>query len=110
MARSGSKPERRERDDRPGEGYDPVRKHLSIKDKRGEMKSVSKRVQNQFNAAIAEIETLNDMRTGTFGVVVVSNDASHANAMLSNVAAFIERSLDIAYLGEVEIELFGFDG
>ncbi len=83
---------------------------FSIKEKRGEMKSVAKRVQNQFNAAIAEIETLDDMRTGTFGVVVVSNDASHANAMLSNVVAFIERSLDLAYLGEVEIELFGFDG
>ncbi len=83
---------------------------FSIKDKRNELRSISKRVQNQFNAGIAEIETLNDMRTGTFGVVVVSNDASHANAMLSNVVAFIERSLDIAYLGEVEIELFGFDG
>lgn len=83
---------------------------FSIKDKRGEMKSITRRVQNHFNAAIAEIETLNDMRTGTFGVVVVSNDVSHANAMLSNVVAFIERSLDIAYLGDVEIELFGFDG
>ena len=83
---------------------------FSIKEKRGEMKSIIKRVQNQFNTAIAEIETLDDMRIGTFGVVVVSNDASHANAMLSNVVAFIERSLDIAYLGDVETELFGFDG
>ncbi len=83
---------------------------FSIKEKRGEMKSIIKRVQNQFNAAIAEIETLNDMRTGTLGVVVVSNGTSHANAMLSNVVAFIERSLDVAYLGDVEIELFGFDG
>lgn len=82
---------------------------FSIKEKRGEMKSVARRVQNQFNAAIAEIETLDDMRTGTFGVVVVSNDASHANAMLSHVVGFIERTLDLAYLGEVEIELFGFD-
>jgi uncharacterized protein YlxP (DUF503 family) len=50
------------------------------------------------------------MRTGTLGVVVVSNDASHANAMLSNVVSFIERSLDLGYLGDVEIELFNFDG
>lgn len=83
---------------------------FSIKEKRGEMKSVIRRAQNQFNAAIAEIETLDDMRTGTLGIVVVSNDASHANAMLSSIVASVERSLDLAYLGDVEIELFGFDG
>lgn len=83
---------------------------FSIKEKRGEMKSISKRVQNQYNAAIAEIETLNDMRTGTLGVVVVSNDASHANSMLSNIAGFIDRTLDLGVLGDVEIELIPFDG
>ena len=83
---------------------------FSIKEKRGEIRSLSKRVQNQFNAAIAEIETLNDMRTGTLGVVVVSNDASHANVMLSNVIDFIERSLDLGVLGDIETELFPFDG
>lgn len=83
---------------------------FSIKEKRGEVKSVIRRAQNQFNAAVAEIETLDDIRTGTLGVVVLSTDASHANAMLSNIVAAIERSLDLAYLGEVEIELFPFDG
>ncbi len=83
---------------------------FSIKEKRGEIKSLSKRVQNRFNAAIAEIETLNDMRVGTLGVVVVSNDASHANSMLSTIVEFIERSLDLGILGDVEIELFPFDG
>ncbi len=83
---------------------------FSIKEKRGELASISKRVRNRFNAAIAEIETLNDMRTGTLGIVVVSNDASHANAMLSTIVNFIERTLGLGYLGEVEIELFGFDG
>jgi uncharacterized protein YlxP (DUF503 family) len=83
---------------------------FSIKEKRGEIASVTKKVRTRFNAAIAEIETLDDMRTGTIGVVVVSNDASHAQAMLANVVEFIERSLDLAYLGEVETELFPFDG
>lgn len=83
---------------------------FSLKEKRGEIKSLSKRVQNRFNAAIAEIETLNDMRVGTLGVVVVSNDAAHANSMLSTIVEFIERSLDLGILGDVEIELFPFDG
>jgi uncharacterized protein YlxP (DUF503 family) len=82
---------------------------FSLKEKRGEMVSIGKRVQNRFNAAIAEIETLDDMRTGTFGVVVVSNSAPHANQMLTAIVAFIERSLDLSYLGEVEIEMVPFD-
>lgn len=82
---------------------------FSLKEKRGEMASVSKRVRNRFNVAIAEIETLDDMRTGTFGVVVVSNSAPHANQMLNTIVGFIERSLDLSYLGEVEIEMVPFD-
>jgi uncharacterized protein len=83
---------------------------FSIKEKRGEISSIVKRVRNQFNAAIAEIETMDDMRTGTLGLVVLSNNASHANSMLSTIVAFIERSLDLGHLGDVEIELFSFDG
>ena len=82
---------------------------FSLKEKCGEMSSISKRTQNRFNAGIAEIETLNDMRTGTLGVVVVSNDANHASQMLHTIAGFIERNLDLGYLGDVEIELVPFD-
>jgi len=73
------------------------------------MASISKRVQNRFNAGIAEIETMNDMRTGNFGVVVVSNDANHARQKLQSIVGFIERNIDLGYLGEVEIELVPFD-
>ena len=82
---------------------------FSLKEKRGEMTSLSKRVRNRFNTAIAEIETLDDMRMGTFGIVVVSNSAAHANQMLSTIVEFMERSLDLSYLGDVEIELLPFD-
>ena len=82
---------------------------FSLKEKRGEMSSISKRVRNRFNAGIAEIETLDDMRTGTFGVVVVSNDANHASQMLQSIAGFIERNVDLGYLGEVEIGFVPFD-
>jgi len=83
---------------------------FSIKDKRREMRSICQRVQNQFNAAIAEIEDMDDMRAGTLGVVVVSNSAPHANQMLSRVEAFIERTLDIGTPGDSHIELIPFDG
>ncbi len=82
---------------------------FSLKEKRGEISSLTKRVSNRFNAAIAEIETLDDVRTGTLGIVVVSNNANHASQMLHSIAGFIERQLDLGYLGEVEIELIPFD-
>lgn len=82
----------------------------SLKEKRGEIASVTKRVRNRFNAAVAEIETLNDMRTGTLGVVVVTNDASHAQAMLAKVTEYIEQCLDLGYLSDIQTELFSFDG
>lgn len=82
---------------------------FSLKEKRGEISSLTKRVSNRFNAGVAEIETLDDIRTGTLGIVVVSNDANHASQMLHSIAGFIERNLDLGYLGEVEIELIPFD-
>jgi uncharacterized protein YlxP (DUF503 family) len=82
---------------------------FSLKEKRGEMSSLIKRASTRFNAAIAEIETLDDMRTGTLGVVVVSTSANHASQMLHTIVGFIERSLDLGYLGDVQIELVPFD-
>jgi uncharacterized protein YlxP (DUF503 family) len=82
---------------------------FSLKEKRGEISSLTRRVSNRFNAGIAEIETLDDVRTGTLGVVVISNNANHASQMLQGIIGFIERSLDLGYLGEVEIELIPFD-
>ncbi|MDQ3656387.1 MAG: DUF503 domain-containing protein [Chloroflexota bacterium] len=83
---------------------------FSLKDKRREVRSVCQQVQNRFNAAIAEIEDLDDKRVATLGVVVVSNDARHADQMLATVVAFIEQRLDLGTLGEIETELFPFHG
>lgn len=83
---------------------------FSIKEKRGEIRSICRRAQNQFNAGIAEIEDLDDMRCGTLGVVVVSNSGPHAHQMLGTIVDFIERSLDIGILADIQTELFSFDG
>ena len=47
----------------------------SLKDKRHVVRSITKRVQNQFNAAIAEVEDLDDMRVATLGITTISNSA-----------------------------------
>lgn len=81
---------------------------FSLKDKRGEVKSVIRRVQNQFNVAIAEIEDLDDVRTATLGLAVISTSTPHADQMLQTIIAAVERLLDISVLGEIETEMIPF--
>lgn len=83
---------------------------FSLKDKRREVRSISKQVQAKFNAAVAEIEDLDDMRVATLGIVVVSNDARHADQMLATIIDFVEECLDLGVLGEFGTELFPFSG
>jgi uncharacterized protein YlxP (DUF503 family) len=78
---------------------------FSLKDKRQVIRSITARVRNQFNAGIAEIEDLNDMRVATLGIVCISNQASHATEMLATIVQFIERNLELGAVGEIETEL-----
>ncbi len=80
----------------------------SLKQKRQVVRSLTKRVQNQFNVAIAEIEDLDDLRVATLGLTCVSNNAAHADEMLAEVIRFIERNVVVDALGEVETELIPF--
>lgn len=81
---------------------------FSLKEKRGEMKRVVERTRNKFNCAVAEIEDLDDMRTGTLGLVVLSTSAPHASQMINAIVDAIERLLDISVLGDIETELIPF--
>lgn len=83
---------------------------FSLKDKRREVKSVVQRVRNRYNAAIAEIETLDDIRIATLGVVVLSTSGAHVDQMLAEIFRFIEQSLDLGILDVIETERFPFDG
>ena len=78
---------------------------FSLKDKRREVRSICQQVQNQFNAAIAEVADLDDIRLATLAVTVVSNDARHAERMLATITEFVDRRLDLATLGETTTEL-----
>jgi uncharacterized protein len=77
----------------------------SLKDKCHVVRSLTKRVQNQFNAAIAEVEDLDDMRVATLGIVTLSNSSAHVDQMLASVIGFIERNVEFGSLAEVETEL-----
>lgn len=77
----------------------------SLKGKRMVVKSVVQRVRNRFNVAIAEIDTQDVWEVITLGIVCVSDDPRHANAMLSKVIDFIESERLDAEVGDVDVEL-----
>lgn len=78
---------------------------FSLKDKRQVVRSITAKVRNQFNAGIAEVADLNDMRVATLAIVCVSNQASHADEMLKKIIQFIERNVELGVIGEIETEL-----
>jgi uncharacterized protein YlxP (DUF503 family) len=77
----------------------------SLKGKRTVVKSVIQRVRKRFNVAVAEIDTQDLWEVITLGIVCVSDDPRHANAMLSKVIDFIESERLDAEVGAVEMEL-----
>lgn len=78
---------------------------FSLKDKRRVVRSITTQVRNQFNAGIAEVEDLDDIRVATLGIVCISNRSAHAQEMLATILQFIERNLELGALGEIETEL-----
>ncbi len=83
---------------------------MSLKDKRSEINSLTRRLQQRFNAAVAEIEDQNDMRVATIGIVVLPSSSPHADQMLATILRAAEDMLDLAVPGEVDTELIPFDG
>lgn len=64
----------------------------SLKEKRQVARSLSARIRNQFNVAVAEVEDQDLWQRLTLAVCCVSTDPAHANEVVSKVVAFIEES------------------
>jgi len=77
----------------------------SLKGKRMLVKSVTQRVRNRFNVAVAEVDTQDAWQMATLGIVCLSDDPRHANEMLSKVIDFIESERLDAEVGGVDTEL-----
>ena len=64
----------------------------SLKDKRQVARSLSARIRNTFNVAVAEVEDQELRQRLTLAVCCISTDPAHANEMVSKVVAFVEES------------------
>jgi len=62
----------------------------NLKDKRQVSRSLTTRIRNQFNVSVAEVDDNDLWQRLTLGICCVSNDAAHANEMLSRVVSFVE--------------------
>ena len=79
----------------------------SLKEKRQIARSLSDRIRNRFNVAVAEVEDTDRRQRLTLGVSCVSNDRGHADSILSSILDFVEQSRFDAELIDVQSEIIG---
>ena len=77
----------------------------SLKGKRQVARSITAKIRNQFNVAVAEVEDNDLWQRLTLGVCCVSNDSGHANEVLSKVVAFVEEARGDLELLDYNIEI-----
>ena len=71
----------------------------SLKTKRGLLRSLTARVRQRFNVAIAQLDDGDRWQVAALGVCSVSNDTGHAREVLDQVLHFIETEIQ----GEAEV-------
>lgn len=76
----------------------------SLKGKRRVIASMCQRIRNRFGVAVAEVEDNDSWQIATLGIACVSGSARHADEVLNNVIAYIERSREDVALLDVEQE------
>jgi len=67
----------------------------SLKDKRKILLSVKDRINNKFNVSVAELEDNDLWQKSVIGIAVISNDKTHANAVLSKVIDLMENRPEV---------------
>ncbi len=76
----------------------------SLKEKRSVVRSVVRRVQNEFRISAAEVGALDDHRSAVVGFSVVTNDARLANSLLDQVVDAVE-GFGLAEVADVSLEV-----
>ena len=77
----------------------------SLKDKRRVARSLSVRIRNTFNVAVAEVADQELWQRLTLAVCCVSTESAHANEMVSKVVVFIEESRQDLELLDYQTEI-----
>ncbi len=76
----------------------------SFKGKRSVVKSLSQRIQNNFNVSVAEVNDNESWQMATLGITCASNSARHADEIISNVLSYIESSWEDLEIIDIDQE------
>lgn len=66
----------------------------SLKEKRQVVRSLTSRLRQSFNAAVAEVGDLDLWQSAVIGIVCVSADARHADEMCQKILRFVDANAD----------------
>ena len=77
----------------------------SLKDKRQVIRSLTARLRNEFNVAVAEVGQQNSWQTAIIGVVTVSGDADYVHGLLTRAVQWVENSRLDCDVVDYQIEL-----
>ena len=67
----------------------------SLKSKRIVLKSLKKRIQNKFNASIAEVDYNDKWQRSTLGISIVANERRFIDQMFSQIMNLVENNSDV---------------
>jgi uncharacterized protein len=76
----------------------------SLKEKRRVVKSVMARLPQQFNVAVAEIDSQDVWQTAVIGLVTVGTDAGYLHNLLEKSIEWIEQQRPDVEIGRYQIE------
>ncbi len=79
--------------------------NASLKGKRRVVKSLTEKLRNKFNVAVAEVDANDRWQIAIIGLTCVSNDARHTRKMLDRAVDFVQQTRLDAELLESEIEV-----
>jgi uncharacterized protein YlxP (DUF503 family) len=79
--------------------------NMSLKGKRQVLKSITSRVRNKFDVAVAEVDDNDNWRLATIGICCISNNKRHSNQVLTRVVNFIEGARFEAEILDYETEI-----
>ena len=84
-----------------------IPENMSLKGKRQVLKSITGRVRNKFNVAVAEVDDNDVWQVATIGICCISNNNRHTNEVLSKVVDFIIGSRFDVEILDYGIEIIG---
>lgn len=77
---------------------------FSLKEKRHIVRSIIERLKSRFNASVAEVDFNDKWKNTAIGIACVSNEAAHADSMMSKIVNFVEndgRTVMVDYTTEI---------